>query len=229
MILVQLRSEREVQMCKQRSIKNKVLCSCAIIIFMAAILYPIVGSKNVSAQWLYYPANAISLYGTPSITLPFPAPAIPTLSTTLPYNLYYPAIGAPPGIPVFPPLPLAPTTATAPIAATAISSIISSPTSIFSPITIISPLSLSALVSRFALTTINPVAATSIFSLLSSLPALTPVVAPTNVYNLYYPAVGSPPGIPILPPAATGIGTLPYNLFYPAGTAPGIPVLPPLP
>jgi len=208
-------------MCKQRSIKNKVLYSCAIIIFMAAILYPIVGSKNVSAQWLYYPASAISLYGTPSITLPYPAP-LPTLGITLPYNLYYPAIGAPPGIPVLPPLPLAPTTVTAPLTTSPLTSTFSFPTSIFSPISILSPLNpltLSALLSRAALTTINPVAATSIFSLLASIPSLTPAVAPTNV-----------PGIPILPPAATGVGTFPYNLYYPAvGSVPGIPVLPPLP
>jgi len=199
-------------MCKKRSIKNKVLYSCAIIIFMAAILFPIVGSKNVSAQWLYYPANAISLYGTPSITLPYPLPTASTALTTLPYNLYYPA-GTLPGIPYLPPL-VSPLTAAAPLTTSPLTSTFSFPSSIYynpyNPITTLSPLTL------------------SIYSSISPLTSLAPAASPFSVYNLYYPA-GTAPGIPIAPPAATGVGTLPYNLYYPPGTAPGIPVLPPLP
>lgn len=196
-------------MCKKRSIKNKVLYSFAIIVFMAAILFPIVGSKNVSAQWLYYPANAISLYGTPSITLPYPAP-LPTLALTSPYNLYYPA-GTLPGIPYLPPLVSPISTATAPLAASPLTSTFSLPSSIYySPINVLSPLTL------------------SVYSSLSPLASLAPVASTANVYNLYYPA-GTIPGISIAPPVATGVGTLPYNLYYTPGTAPGIPVLPPLP
>jgi len=204
-------------MCKKRSIKNKVLYSCAIIMFMAAILFPIVGSKNVSAQWLYYPANAISLYGTPSITLPYPVPTAPTGLTSLPYlpyNLFYPA-GTAPGIPYLPPLvsPTTVTTATAPLTTSPLTSIFSLPSSIYySPITILSPFTFSIYSSLSPLSTL----------------ALAPAASTTSVYNLYYPA-GTAPGIPILPPAATAVGTLPYNLYYPPGTAPGIPVLPPLP
>jgi len=199
-------------MCKKRSIKNKVLYSFAIIIFMAAILFPIVGSKNVSAQWLYYPASAISLYGTPSITLPYPAPIAPTGLATLPYlpyNLYYPA-GTLPGIPYLPPF-VSPTTVAAPLTTSTLTSAFSFPSSIYyNPITVLSPFTL------------------SVYSSLSPLTSLAPAASPFSIYNLYYPA-GTAPGIPIAPPAATAVGTLPYNLYYPAGSLPGIPVLPPLP
>ena len=151
--------------------KNRVLYLLAIM-FMMAILFQIAGSKSVNAQWLYYPANAISLYGTPSIVI---SPPIPTEVGIPPFNLYYPAIGAPPAVLVPPPIP---------------SNIAASVT----PVT-------STLLSRIALTTINPVAATSIFSLLSSLSPVVPAVLP-NVYNLFYSAVTSPPGIPVLPPPA---------------------------
>lgn len=193
-------------MCKKRNLKNKILYSCAIVIFMSVILFPIVGSRNVNAQWLYYPANAISLYGTPSITLPFSAYPVPGVGT-LSYNLYYPAnaisLYGTPSIPVLPP-----TTATVPIATSAVASSTSIPTSSYNSINILSPLSLSA------------------YSSLSPFTTLAQAVPPANTYLLYYP-VGTAPGISILPPAATGVGTLPYNLYYPPGTIPGIPVLPP--
>ena len=170
---------------------------------MSAILFSIIGSQNVQAQsqyLLYYPADAISLYGTPSIFVPAP---VPTAIGTPPANLYYPAIGAPPAVLVAPPTTAVNTAAS------------------FTSLA-------SALLSRIALTTINPVAATSVTPFLSPLATVNPVLAPASVYNLYYPAVGSVPSTPILPPAATGVGTLPYNLYYPAGSTPGIPVLPPL-
>jgi len=170
----------------KKSFKNKTLYLLTIV-FMSAILFSIIGSQNVQAQYLlYYPANAISLYGTPSIFVP---PPLPTGLGLPPFNLYYPAIGSPPAVLVPPPTAL----------------------------------------SRVALTAINPVAASSIFSFLPPLASVIPPVAPSSIYNLYYPAVGSVPGTFIAPPAATGLGILPYNLYYPPGTAPGIPVLPPLP
>lgn len=185
-------------MCTKKSFKNKMLYLLTIV-FMSAILFSIFGSQNVQAQYLlYYPADAISLYGTPSIFVP---PPVPTGLGLPPFNLYYPAIGSVPATLVPPPTAVNTAAWVAP------------PTS--------------TLLSRIALTTINPVAASSIFALLSPLAPVAPAVLP-NIYNLYYPAVGSVPGTFILPPAASGVGTLPYNLYYPPGTAPGIPVLPPL-
>jgi len=186
-------------MCTKKSFKNNTLYLLTIV-FMSAILFSIIGTQTVQAQYLlYYPANAISLYGTPSIFVP---PPVPTAFGLPPFNLFYPAIGAPPAVLVPPPTAVNTAAWVTPTAST--------------------------LLSRIAATAINPVAASSIFSLLSSLAPVTPV-APTSIYNLYYPAVGSVPGTFIAPPAATGLGIFPYNLYYPPGTAPGIPVLPPLP
>ena len=137
---------------------------------MSGIIFSIIGSQNVQAQLLYYPADAISLYGFPSIFVP---PPLPVAGGTLPFNLFYPAIGSVPATLVPPPTAL----------------------------------------SRVALTAINPVAASSIFSFLPPLASVIPPALPSSIYNLFYPAVGSVPGIFIAPPAATGLGTLPFNLF----------------
>ncbi len=170
----------------KKSFKNNTLYLLTIV-FMSGIIFSIIGSQNVQAQYLLdYPADAISLYGTPSIFVP---PPLPVAGGTLPLNLFYPAIGSVPGTFVPPPTAL----------------------------------------SRVALTTINPLAASSIFSFLPPLASVIPPVAPSSIFNLFYPAFGSVPGTFIAPPAATGLGIFPYNLYYAPGTAPGIPVLPPLP
>jgi len=176
-------------MSTKKSFKHNTLYLLTIV-FMSGIIFSIIGSQNVQAQYLlYYPANAISLYGAPSIFVP---PPLPVAGGTLPYNLYYPAIGSVPS-------------------------------------TLVAPPTASTLLSRIALSAINPVAASSIFSFLPPLASVIPPAVPSSIYNLFYPAVGSVPGTFIAPPAATGLGTLPFNLYYPPGTAPGIPVLPPLP
>lgn len=164
------------------------------LIFLMTLFFLAITQKieaQIISQWLYYPADAISVYGTPSISISLP-PALP--GGTLPYNIF----GTGPSILVPPPVPVN-------IAA----SVTPAP---------------STLLSRIALTTtISPL--TNITPFLSS---VIPAVLP-NVYNLYYPAVGSVPGTFVSPPIATGVGTLPYNLYYPAvGSVPGLFILPPV-
>ncbi len=176
---------------------RKNASSCFLIFLMMLLSLTI--TKKIEAQtlpyWLYYPADAISLYGTPSIFLPPPPAAV---GGTLPYNIF----GTAPSILVPPPVPANIAASVTPFAST--------------------------LLSRIALTTISPLTAPSLFPFFSPLDSVIPAVLP-NIYNLYYPAVGSVPGTFISPPAATGVGTFPYNLYYPAiGSVPGSFLLPPV-
>ena len=175
---------------------NKKFKRCFFLFLMT--LFFLATTQKIEAQiisqWLYYPADAISVYGTPSIFIS-PPPALP--GGTLPYNI----LGTAPSILVPPPLPVNTAASVAPTAST--------------------------LLSRIALTIISPLTP-------SLLPAIPPAVS--SAYNLFYPAIGALgtasstlPSLFVAPPAATGVGTLPYNLYYPPSTTtPGLFILPPV-
>ena len=147
---------------------------------MSAVLFSIIGSQNVQAQYLlYYPADAISLYGTPSIFVPAP---VPVAGGTLPLNLYYPAIDSVPGTFVPPP------TALSRVALTAINPVAAS---------------------SIPLSVVPPVAPSNIYNLfypaVGSVPGTfiappPPTGVGTVPFNLFYPAAGSVPGLSVFPP-----------------------------
>jgi len=87
-------------MSTKKSFENNVPCLFAIV-FTIVIIFSIVGSQNVGAQILYYPANTADIFGLSQFV---PAP-LPLPGGTQPYNLYYPSIGAPPAVLVPPPTP----------------------------------------------------------------------------------------------------------------------------
>lgn len=137
---------------------KKNINSCFLIFLMTIFFITI--NQKIEAQLLYYPANAVSAYGTLSIFVP---PPPPTGAGTLPYNI----LGGAPAVLVYPPAPVN-------IAASVAGTILS----------------------RVALTTLNP----------------------ASVYNLYYPAsafsaLGTASTF-VAPPAPVGIGTFPFNLYY---------------
>ena len=172
-------------MISQRKFKKNL--NSYFLIFLMALFFLTINQKveaQLLSQLLYYPADAISLYGTPSIFVP---PPLPTALGIPPFNLYYPAIGSVPATLVPPP------TALSRVALTAINPVAASSIFPFLP----------------PLASVIPAASSSIYNLyypaVGSLPG-TFILPPTATgvgtlpYNLYYPPSTTTPGLFILPP-----------------------------